>query len=405
MKANRIFGQFAWVVAGRVLAALIQAVSFVLLARGLTPTDFGLFSTVLGFATLAQTVVDLGVSTLALRERAKNPDSGVVTSALRLNNKLSFVLALVSLAAVIAGAMWVSPLLWQILPLVIWVAAERNADAWLSIAFVDGQVHVTTLNLVIRRGITVALFLGLQFCGLLPVLAFCIACAIASAGSSIFAHRFVARRLPSASDIPIGSLLQAAWPYWLNSVATQARNLDVTVTAIFGGAFQAGLYASASRITGPLRILPASLSSVLLPHASRRDHRTIRGLVRLVAVCVAALSVMYIVIVLMAPWFVPVLLGDAYAEAVFPIQITAFGLIFASAAALLGSLLQGVGLKHYVAHTAVATTVVCLVGCAIGAAWAGAVGAAYGLSISFVIQAVLLAARLAVFMIRREPNR
>lgn len=405
MKRRPLAGQFLWVVIGRVLAALLQAVTFILLARELAPADFGLFSALFGIATLAQTSFDLGLSTLILRERAKSPVSGVVTAALRLNNRLSALLAVATVLVVAGGALLVDEMFWQLLPLAVWVASERNADVWLGVALADGDAKVTTANLVLRRTAALGLFVGLGVIGLPPLLAFSVGVAVAAVASSAFAHAFVNRRLPPASAVTARELVRDGWPYWVNSVATQARNLDVVIVAVAGGAAQAGFYAAASRITGPLRILPTSLASVLLPQAARTTSTTLRPLVKLVAACVAVLAVVYALVAWTTPWFVPVLLGDNYVGAVPAIQIAALGLVFAATASLLGSLLQGVGLKHFVAQSSVAMTVACLLGAAVGAAAGGAIGASLALVAAFVIQAALLLVRLALFMIRKEPNR
>jgi O-antigen/teichoic acid export membrane protein len=129
------------------------------------------------------------------------------------------------------------------------------------------------------------------------------------------------------------------------------------------------------------------------------------GLLKLVSFVTAGLGAFYIVLALMVPVMVPIFLGDAYRGAITALQITALGLVFAAAAALVTSLMQGVGLKHFVAGTAVFTTVTCLVCVAIGGFFWGANGAAGGLALSYFLQSVMLTFRLASFIVRKEPNR
>ncbi|TFD83905.1 hypothetical protein E3T61_20360 [Cryobacterium lactosi] len=400
-----MISQFVWVAAGRIAAALIQALTFVLLARALAPEDFGMFSAVLGVATLAQTVFDLGISTYVVRERSRHRDSGFIAPALKVNNGLSLVLAAITASCLIVLALAGDSRFWEILPLAIWVASERNADVWLGVILADGDARVNTGNLVMRRASALALFVGMWTAGMPPILAFSVASAVSAVGSSIFAHSFVVRRLAPSVRISVRELLIQTWPYWMNSVATQARNLDVTVVTFFAGAHQAGFYAAASRITGPLRILPTSLATVLLPQASRRNHSNLFGLVKLVVACLAGLALLYVAIAFAVPYFVPFALGEAYKGAVPAIQIATSGLVFAAAASLLGALLQGVGLKHFVAKTSLVMTIVCLVGCALGASFSGAYGAAWALALAFVVQAVLLLSRVTIFIARKEPNQ
>jgi O-antigen/teichoic acid export membrane protein len=393
------------VAAGRIAAAMIQALTLILLARALLPADFGLFSAVLGIATLAQTLFDLGISTYVVRERARNRHSPFLAPALKANNLLSLLLALISAGCLIALALVGDSRFWEMLPLAVWIASERNADVWLGVIVADGDARVNTANLVLRRLVTIGLFAALWAGGVLPILAFATASAAAAVGSSLFAHVYIARLLAPGTLFSVRQLLRETWPFWLNSVATQARNLDVTIVTLFSGASQAGFYAAASRITGPLRILPTSLATVLLPQASRRNSANLLPLVKLVAGCVGGLALLYLLIALAVPHFVPFALGAAYDGSVPAIQVATTGLAFAAAASLLGALLQGVGLKHFVAQTSIVMTVVCLGGCALGASLSGAYGASWALVLAFVVQSATLLGRVGMFIARKEPNR
>jgi O-antigen/teichoic acid export membrane protein len=383
------------VVSGRIVAALVQAATMLLLARSVTPAEFGFFSGPYGVATLAQTAFDLGLPTLAVRTRSTDRTSGLVARALAVNNRFSTLLATVLLVITVVLGVTVNVRYLVFAPLAVWAAAERNADAWLGVALADGDVWVNMVNLVLRRVFSLLLFVALLGSHSVdPILAFGASVALAACGSSLFAHSFVGRRLAPGSKQPIRWLLRAAWPFWLNSVATQARNLDVTLTTIAAGATQAGFYAAASRLTGPLRLLSTSLASVLLPTAARRGAEGIRSLLRLVLLVTIGSAVAFGVGILVVPTLVPVLLGDAYRGSVPALQVICVGLVFASATALLDSILQGVGLEHYVAGTAVGTTLLSLACVVAGALSSGAVGAATGLSFSYLLQCVLLWARL-----------
>ncbi|WP_259540519.1 lipopolysaccharide biosynthesis protein [Herbiconiux daphne] len=402
----RVGGQFAWVSAGRIVAALIQALTMLLLVRTVAPAEFGFFSAVYGVVTVVQTAIDLGIPTYVIRERAKDASQPFVTSALRLSNLLSLLLAFLLLAAFVALGFTFDSRFFLLVPLAIWAAAERNADAWLGVVFADGDAKINTANLVGRRLGNLGLFVLLVLLTQIdPVLAFGISSASAAVVSWVFAHVYVARRLVPYEPVKAGYLIRESWPYWLNSVATQARNLDTALTSVLAGSTQAGFYAAASRLTSPLRILPTSLASVLLPASSKRDASNIRGLIKLVALAVAAFAVMYAVLIIVIPFGVPVLLGAEYEGAILALQITAVGLVFASSASLLGSLLQGVGMKHFVAMVAVVTTCTCLAGVALGALLWGATGAALGLAFSYVVQSAALSTRLTMFVVRKETNR
>lgn len=392
---RRFFGQFAWVTSGRIVAALLQALSLILIARFVDPSEFGTLSAVLGLATVAQTAIDMGVGTYITRERAASPDSGGIATALRFNMLTSLVLTALVLGALTAVGVLLDPVYYLMLPLAFWVSGERNADARLAVVFADGDVWINVVNLLARRTVGILLFLALALAGVEALLAYCLAVAVAALLSSGFANLYVRRRVTVPASISYRQLVHESTPYWINSVATQARNLDVTIAGIFAGSVQAGFYATASRLTSPLRILPTSLASVLLPAASRASARShsLKPLLKVVVAVIGLMTVLYGIIFLLMPWIVPFALGDAYSDAVPTIQTVLVGLPFAAATSLFSSLLQGQGLKKFVATSASISTVACLVLVAILAPVWGSLGAGLALSISFVAQAVILIAR------------
>ncbi len=401
---RQFFGRFLWVSGGRVLGALLQFALILLLIRRMPPGDFGFLSAVLGVVVLAQTGFDLGIGTFIIRERARAPCNGAIAVAVRLNGRLSLLLFVLfgGTLAVLGGTVDLRFLL--LVPLAASAAGERNADALLGIAFADGDVWINTLNLVGRRLAAIALF-GLF--GALDVAAlpgYAMAVAIPALVSATAAQRVVAPRLAPPDATAWRDILRNASAYWINSVATQARNLDVSVAALFGSAIATGHYGAVSRLTMPLRILPTSLAGLLLPVAARRNAATLMPLVLGVAAATGIMAVLFTCIALMLPFATPRLLGADYAGAIPALQVACGGLVFASAASLLGALLQGVGLRRFVAASATAMTLVCLGGVAIGMSLAGAAGAAVGLSAGFVAQSALLAIRLFLFISRREPN-
>ncbi|MDD7930676.1 lipopolysaccharide biosynthesis protein [Microbacterium thalli] len=391
--SRRIAGQFAWASSSRVGAALLQALLFVLAARALDPREFGLLAAMLGITTLLQTTFDMGVQTFATRERAAHGDVGAVATALRFNARTSVLLAVVG-AIVIAVAGWtLNSSFFFMLPLAICISAERTADVRLTIAFADGDVRGNAINLITRRAAAIALFLPLVMVDVEALLSYSIAVALAAIGSSVFARVYVRGRVNAKPDMTYRDLLRASWPYWLNSVATQARNLDSTITAGFAGATQAGLFSVASRLTSPLRILPTTLSSVLLPNAAKSvgSRRETLSLLKLAGIAWGATTVLYLVLVVTAPWFVPLLLGADYAHSVPAVQIVVAGLPFAALISLLSSILQGHGHKHYVATVSTVSVIVCLGMVATGAWLWGAAGAALALTVNFFAQAVAIA--------------
>ncbi|WP_328699792.1 lipopolysaccharide biosynthesis protein [Arthrobacter sp. 9V] len=392
MTSRRIAGQFLWVSAGRVLGALLQTITFVLVARNAGPVEFGLLGAAFGIATVIQTGFDFGLSTLIVRERATEKHNPIVTDALRLADVNALYLSAAAAILLLGAGLFLNPVFFMMLPLAVWVGAERQADTWLGVPLADGDAKVNTVNLVLRRAAALGLYSAMIALSVPAILAFSVSLAMASLASSVAVRRYVAglimvRRIEHGRQ----HIFSVARPYWINSLGTQARNLDSAIVSAVAGPFQAGLYGVASRTTGPMRILSTSLATVILPAAAKASPRGVRRLVALTLGVCLCLGILYSAIIFLTPWLVVTFLGDAYGEAVLPIQLAIGGLVFAAAASLFGSILQGVGKQRFVAKTAVGTTIVCLLGASVGSVQFGAIGAATGLAASFTFQALILA--------------
>lgn len=396
LSRKKLASQFAWISIGRLLGALIQAVTILLVARDLGPHSFGVFSAVFGVAIVFQAGFDLGIATMVVRERAVTPTSPIIYSALTLTDRLALAITLITGLPLLFLAIIIDPFFYYLLPLAIWAACERHADTWLAIPLADGDARINTQNLVTRRVGTVLLYLGAVFAGVNAALAFSASMAITATVSLIVIRRIVIHRIDtSRSRVTYREVINRSWPYWLNSVGTQARNLDTLVVSAVAGPSQAGFYAATSRATGPLRILSTSLAAVLLPASADRN-RKIGSLLGIVGFTALFCCLLYGSLILAVPAAVEMFLGAVYEGAVLPLQIVLGGLVFAAIASLFTSMLQGLGYQLFVAKTAIANTAICLLAVSIGGLVGEAVGAAWALSASFASQAALLGYKVAL---------
>ncbi|ELT45963.1 oligosaccharide flippase family protein [Arthrobacter nitrophenolicus] len=405
MGRKKLASQFAWVSAGRLIGALIQAVTMLLLARDLGPYEFGLFSAVFGTIIVFQSALDLGIATMVVKERAADPQSPVIHSALRVADHSSFALAAVIAFPLAALGTFLDPFFMLLLPLSVWAAAERHSETWLSVPLADGDARINTQNLLIRRTAAALLYLGAVFAGIHAAVAFSAAMALTALISLIVIRKVVSSRLtPPLSALGLREIVRISWPFWMNSLGTQARNLDTLLVSAFAGPTQAGFYAATSRATGPLRIFSTSMAAVLLPASAGKERKHLRKLFKLVWAMGAFCGLLYGTLMLLVPAVVHLFLGDAYRGAVLPLQIVLAGLVFAALSSLFNSILQGAGLQYFVAKTSVITTGACLILVSIGSLFLGAIGAAFALSFSFVLQSAILASRVSKFA-RRPPAR
>ncbi|MGP5115508.1 lipopolysaccharide biosynthesis protein [Corynebacterium casei] len=400
---NRLFKQFSWILLGRVVAAALQAATVVILARLLGPLQFGVLAAVLGIIIWLQAVADLGMAKLVVRERSVGSSPGKVSGALWVNSGSTVILGLILILSFIAAGILFDEVFFLMLPLAISAASEKNADTWLGVAIADGDTHLNSLNLVGRRALALAGFLLLTSIEFAPILAYSVAVAVAALCSVVFAHRHVSK-LGVAEREPLRITLDAARPFWINTLAVQLRNLDAAIVGFLASPVVAGYYASASKLASPLRMLPTSLAVVVLPHAARTREGSGKTIARLVLLAGTLVGLIYISLLLVVPWLVPMILGFEYQDSIVPLQIVLMGLVFAAFTSLFGAVLQGRGFPGEVATASVATTIYLLVALLVLTPLGGALGAALALATSFALEAVALAVFFVLKILRKESS-
>lgn len=400
---NRLFMQFSWILMGRVIAAAIQAVTVIILARFLGPHQFGVLAAVLGIIIWLQAVADLGMAKLVVRERSAGTSTGLVSGGLWLNSRSTLILGLALTLAFLGAATFLDEAFYLMMPLAISAASEKNADTWLGVAIADGDTHLNSLNLVCRRALALAGFLLLTSIEVAPMLAYSVAVAVAALCSVVFAHRHVSK-LEISEREPLRNTLDAARPFWINTLAVQLRNLDAVFVGVLASPVVAGYYASASKLSSPLRMIPTSLALVILPHAARTRKDSARKVARLVLLSGTLAGTIYASLVFIVPWIVPIVLGDEYESSIVPLQIVLVGLVFAAFTSLFGAVLQGRGFPQLVASASVGTTIYLLIALLVLTPLGGAAGAAFALATSFALESIALGMFLVIKILRKASS-
>jgi len=394
--------QFLWIIGGRIVAATLQALLIVGVARALGPRDFGVLMAVTGILVISQAIFDLGLSKHIIVERSISPDSLELLNSLKLNSIGSIALLIVAAASLTVTGALAFPVLLFMIPLALSVALEKNADVWMGIAIADGDTFSHSINLVGRRAAALIVFLTLSQTPLDSVLAYSSALAFGAVLSVLFARRYVQSRVSplNASTHPFRSI-RHSYPYWLNTVSSQMRHLDVFITTSLAGPVQAGYYATAARLTSPLSMFAASLAVVVLPHSARTRERSIKHALGRILGLAGVLCAGYGVLYLVTPTVVPLILGHDYGVATGPIRIVLIGLCISAFSTLLVPLLQGRGFQHFIGFNAAVSALGTLVLITILSPSFGAVGAAFGFIIGHAIELMGLSVFLTCFYLRR----
>lgn len=393
---SRLGRQFSGILIGRLSGAVIQAVSMAMLARWIGPSAFGLFAIAYGVAIIVQTVADLGITTYVVRVRARSPRDGSIGKMLKLAGQINIGISIVAVAVLTAMSVQDHRYI-PLIPLAAWLGADKQVETWLAIPLADGLTWQNATSLVFRRVVALLFLLTAKACGLDPFAGFTIGLAVSSAASAYAVMRRNRIVVSAQTEETVPEVLRHARPYWVNSVGTQARNLDTLLVGLLLNPVAAGFYGAASRLTTPLRMIPTSFAAVLMPAASRTTEGSRGGLVRSAVLMAIATTVMYSGLSLLLPTLIPLLLGPDFDGAVPVIQVVCAGLVFAAIASQLGALMQGWGHAKAVATVATCTTIVCLGGIALFGPVFGAVGAGAALALSYVVQVVVSLICLCIF--------
>lgn len=388
----RLLSGFAWMVSGRLGAALLQALSLILVARSTTPADFGILAAFMGVIIVAQTIMDFGLPTYIIRSRAENPRSNLAAMALRVYGKVGILLLVALCVVAVSINVAYAKNWWGLLPLAFAGWLERQSDVRLSLAIADGDVWKNSLNLIIRRTATIVLLTAGINRHLNPIVVFGVASVLAALFSIILSRRLVDIRFgpQSVTWEETKRLVRASRAYWANSVGAQIRNLDALAVSLVGNPIAAGHYGAVSRSIGPLRMVTASLSTVLLPMAARNEGNKRRALMFSVVGVLAVMSLIYVVLALYAESVVLLVFGPQYLPATLAFQFIVLSLVFASGVSVLTPLLQVKGFQSSVGKISIASSIIALMAICAGAIYAGVSGASAGLAISYVLHLLVL---------------
>ncbi len=383
---------FLWAFGGSAGQAVLGIVSIVVLARLLTPGEFGAAAAatlVVGFALLFSQV---GVGP-ALVQRKTLADAEVA-AAFSFSLATSVVLGL----GLLAAAPWINP--------VVGLPADSGLLRLLSVAFVLNGAAAVPSALLQRRlrfrptamvdiastalgsiGVTAALaLLGL---GAVSLIWGSIAAAAITSGGYLALVRPPAPLLdPRRVWRHVRPLLGFGATYSVSQIGNwMAQNADNLVTTNLLGTTALGTYNRAYRLLAqPANLIGGAADRVLFPAMSQvREHpeRLQRAYLRATSLVAMVAVPASVLLVVLAPELVDVLLGARWVGVVVPLQVLALVLLPRASYKISGSLTRATGAvgggawRQWVYAAEVATF------CAVGTRW-GIAGVAAGASLAIV---------------------
>lgn len=380
----------------RVVATGSQAVTMLVMARGLGPTSFAVFAATLGTLMALMLIADGGAS-VAVGRHHESDDT--IAEILGSNRLLTLGVLVISLPTLCLLAVTTeSAVLAACIPLTIWAPLERQLEVVSAYAIAKGRQRLVGLTYFLRRVPTLA-----------AVLVFSAGSAVVWAYSiSLLATAIIARvmltRFITATGLRWSPRLfpdRGTWatlaPFWATVAGQGIRLMDVAVLTFAAGTTVSGIFAPASRLAPALLLVPWTYTQILLPRlvttGERLSYKTI-GLV-------GAFSAAFLApLALTAQWWVPLLLGDAYTPSVPTVRIIVLSLVFAAMASAVSGGLNAADAAAHVARIVWFSSIVALALIATSGALYGAVGAAWAVAFGYLLQFLLLA---AAYHFKSEP--
>lgn len=371
--------QFLALTAARVLAACLQAGTYILLSRLVAVDTFGSVGVIVSAGAFILLVTDWGITGVLSRARTRGSNA-LVRGCLRINDTTSlavgFGAAIATLAA--SGSLALSVFALS-------VVYERNSETQLSVFYADGHRGIPLVSVVARRLVALAAFAGTAAAGLDGLWAFVLGQALGITLAQLYQRRGLHRLGIGEGRVGLRALLKETRHFWLGAMLGQVRLLDTVVVAVATTTLAAGVYSAAQRLTSPALLLPAALSQVLLPYATR----SVDGSKRVARQITFAFAATYIVIVPACVFSSEVLgfvFGPDYASGGAILTWVLLGLPLVALTGPLAAILQGQGKEAVVSRNSAAFAVLAVAGMCAGVALDGAEGLAAGLTIASLLR-------------------
>jgi O-antigen/teichoic acid export membrane protein len=392
---RRAVGGILWLSGGKAAYAVLQLLVLAVLARLVSPSEFGVLTAALVVVNFSGIVSQLGMGP-ALVQRPEL-EARHIRTAFVVSVALGLVLALglwlvapaaadffhsERVAGVLRALAWIFPL--QGLGIVAESLARRELRfRWL--AMLDVKAYVVGYGMV---GVPLAL-LG---AGVWALVAAEITDIVVRTGILLRDRPPPRRLLPETralrelfrfgSGLTIGKLA--------NFLALQGDNVVVGRTL---GPAALGVYGRAFHLmSAPVVTLGAVLDHALFPTMARVQHdlpRLAAAYRRGVALVTVAVLPASIVLLLLAPEFVGVLLGPQWTDAVLPFQILALGMVLRTAGKMGDALARATGAVYRRAWRQVLYAALVIGGAWVGRRW-GVPGVAVAAMLALLVNYILM---------------
>jgi len=326
-----ISSSYATISAG---SAALLLLLLMVAGRFLSADDYGRFSFALALATIVETIMDIGLGPVTVREVARDRDAAGRIFRHVLGLKLAWVsgglavlLVLVPILRSDGTVIRVCYLLGISSAVRSYLLTVRGLLQGLNRFDIEAAVVVTDRVLILAFG-TAALVGGYGLYGL--SFAFVTARLLMCAGVTSLVHRLAQSARPTFDLEAWRRIQTAALPLGFFMIALNLYTyIDTVILGLVRSDAETGWYAAAYRVYEGLTYAPAVMSAVLTPRFSYLFVHDRRALHTQFLRALGAAAALGVVLgtggVLVAHAILPLLFGSSYAPAVAPLQVLSGG--------------------------------------------------------------------------------
>ena len=327
---------------GRLLASGVGFLCGIIIARNLTPTDFGLLSMTLAVFEIAVVIAGMGIGTSLARFvplcRIKDENQGQYYLKVGFWALLTFSLVIAGLGLLgtrtIALTFYNKPRLLVPLRLaflavisgILWnfflssLHAREMFARYSCFAVIVGLLKLAGIGLLVWWG-TFDVVHVLWLYILVPLLGFVLG--IAYTPTSLLRARGEFKKT-LLTLVSFGK-----WIFVIDVAVMLFFRIDVLILGYYVREEVLGFYSVAFQMMFVFTILTSSFINVLLPHVSKFEHmRQIRRYVKSISKVTLGCSLLFLPVLVSVGPIIRLLFGNAYAPAVEIFQIMFFGFLF-----------------------------------------------------------------------------
>jgi len=353
----RLFANFNWLLAEKILRLAGGIVIGIWIARYLGPEQFGMLNYALAFVAIFGAVARLGIDQIVIRDLTNFPERQGAILGTTLTLKLAA--ALIALILVMPTAWLAQDGDWSFMVLVAVVAAGMIFNA-LDAYDLYYQAHVLSRYAVFARSASFILFSAVRVILILkgfPLLYFAAAATLEIAlGGGVLVWLYQRRRASEPKWYfnleTMMSLLKDGWPLIVSSalIVIHTRIDQVMIGQMLGHA-EVGIYSAAIRLSESWLFIPSVIVQTVTPYLiklreSNQQYYQAR-LLQLYSLMFWLGAFATMAATVFGEYIVVLLFGEQYRAAYLPLMLTIWTGIFISQAVARGVWMVGENMQGF----------------------------------------------------------